>query len=144
MAHPIIIEYNISGKLVSYFDETEQILDDDFSISTIERRYRKLLRLTVEAIKLSSIQIIDKNKSAEATLEKLLSLRPSVEDMKLIIEPMCYLPNYSTRLMTYGESLQRDRYRIILQLQLIKYFLDKYSTSHHYSSQTMKEKSTPS
>lgn len=130
--------------MVSYLDETEQDLDDDFSISTIERRYRKLLRLTVEAIKLSSIQIMDKNKSVESSLEKLLSLRPSVEDMKLIIEPMCYLSNYSTRLMTYGESLQRDRYRIILQWQLIKYFLDKYSTSHDHSSQMMKEKSTPS
>ena len=70
--------------------------------------------------------------------------RCRVEDMKLIIEPMCYLSNYSTRLMTYGESLQRDRYRIILQWQLIKYFLDKYSTSHDHSSQMMKEKSTPS
>lgn len=124
--------------------ETKKDLDDDSSISAIERRYRKLLRLSIEAIKLSSIQIMDKDILTEATLEKLLSFRPSVEDMKLIIEPMCYLPNYSTRLMTYGESLQRDRYRIILQLQLIKYFLDKYSTSHHYSSQTMKEKSTPS
>jgi hypothetical protein len=121
----------LSGKLVGYLDKTEQDRDDDFNISIMERRYRKLLRLTVEAIKLSSIQIMDKNKSVESSLEKLLSFRPSIEDMKLIIEPMCYLSNYSTRLITYGESLQRDRYQIILQLQLIKYFLDKYSTSHH-------------
>jgi hypothetical protein len=87
---------------------------------------------------------MDENKSVESSLEKLLSFRPSIEDMKLIIEPMCYLSNYSTRLLTYGESLQRDRYRINLQRQLIKYFLDKYSNSPHHSSQTMKEKSTPS
>ena len=109
--------------------ETKKDLDDDSSISAIESRYRKLLRLSIEAIKLSSIQIMDKDILTEATLEKLMSFRPYVEDMKLIIEPMCYLSNNGTRLMTYGESLQRDRYRAILQQQLVKYFLDKYSAS---------------
>ena len=112
-------------------DHLHDIKNDDVSISRIERQYRKLLSLTIQVIRLSSIQATDEDKLTEANLEKLLSFRPTIEDMKLILEPMCYLSNPNTTLITYSESLQRDKYRIILQQQLVEYFLDKYAAKHH-------------
>ena len=100
-------------------DHLHDIKNDDVSISRIERQYRKLLSLTIQVIRLSSIQATDEDKLTEANLEKLLSFRPTIEDMKLILEPMCYLSNPNTTLITYSESLQRDKYRIILQQQLV-------------------------
>ncbi|MGH9976970.1 MAG: hypothetical protein ACRD8Z_14210 [Nitrososphaeraceae archaeon] len=50
--------------------------------------------------------------------------------MKLILRPMSYLSEYKRkRLSIFGdESLERERYFITLQKQLIKYFLEQYSS----------------
>ena len=112
-------------------DHLHETKNDDVSISRIERQHRKLLSLTIQTIRLRSIQVTDKDKLTEANLEKLLSFRPTMEDMKLILEPMCYLSNPNSKLITYPESLQRDKYRIILRQQLVEYFLEKYTAKHH-------------
>ena len=102
----------------------EDIDDDNASIPKVERQYRKILRLTIGALKTSPIQ--GTYWSTDGNLRKLLAYRPSIEDMKLILEPMCYLPQSKT-LLTYNESVKRDRYFGTLQQQLIEYFLEIYS-----------------
>jgi hypothetical protein len=123
----LVINSNES-KGINPLNEAKKSVDDDDAIPRVERKYREILRLAVEVINLGSMQFV--HQSTELNLEKLLSLRPSIEDMKLILEPMCYLSN--SKLMTYGESLQRYKYQITLQQQLIEYFLDKYNDSSHH------------
>ncbi|HZD34316.1 MAG TPA: hypothetical protein VE130_03840, partial [Nitrososphaeraceae archaeon] len=62
--------------------------------------------------------------STNDSLRRLLSYRPSIEDMKLIRRPMCYLSEDKS--IFDDESLERERYFISLQKRLIGYFLDKY------------------
>lgn len=107
----------------------EGISDDDVdpNMPRVERQYRKILRLTIGAMKSGPLQV--RYQSTEESLRKLLPFRPSVEDMKIILEPMCYLSGSNSKPLTYGESLKRDIYYNILQQELIEYFLEKYHSS---------------
>ncbi|MGH9952722.1 MAG: hypothetical protein ACRD5J_13940, partial [Nitrososphaeraceae archaeon] len=62
--------------------------------------------------------------STDDSLRRLLSYRPSIENMKLILRPMSYLSQDKS--IFDDKSLERERYFISLQQQLIEYFLDKY------------------
>jgi hypothetical protein len=62
--------------------------------------------------------------STDDSLRRLLSYRPSIEDMKLIRVPMCYLSEDKS--IFDDKSLERERYFISLQKKLIEYFIDKY------------------
>jgi hypothetical protein len=116
----------LTGEIIGHLHETEEdIADDDPSMPRVERQYRKILRLTIGAMEFSPLKA--GYQSTEDSLRKLLSFRPSVEDMKMILKPMCYLSG--SKPLTYGESLERDRYHNILQQELIEYFLDKYHSS---------------
>jgi hypothetical protein len=70
--------------------------------------------------------------STDDNLRKLLRHRPSVEDMKLILRPMSYLSD-PNGLLNYevnedGITLERRKYFVTLQQQLINNFLDKYGS----------------
>ena len=122
-------------ELSDYLHEKNEDLNDasDASIPKEEKQYRELLRLTIGELKTSSSkdQGVTDNMywSTDDNLRKLLRYRPSVEDMKLILRPMSYLSE-PKGLLNYedGNTLERRKYFVTLQQQLINYFLDKYST----------------
>jgi hypothetical protein len=66
--------------------------------------------------------------STDDRVKKLLVYRPSIEDMRLILEPMCYLftgdPAHLAKRIT-----ERDDYFHTLQKKLVEYFLEKYSSN---------------
>ncbi|MPZ08035.1 MAG: hypothetical protein GEU26_16735 [Nitrososphaeraceae archaeon] len=124
--------------MIDYLHEKNEDLNDanDASIPKEEKQYRELLRLTIGELKTSSSkdQGVTDNMywSTDDNLRKLLRYRPSVEDMKLILRPMSYLSE-PKGLSNYevdedGITLERRKYFVTLQQQLIKYFLDKYSS----------------
>lgn len=122
-------------ELNDYLHEKNEDLNDasDASIPKEEKQYRELLRLTIGELKTSSSkdQGVTDNMywSTDDNLRKLLRYRPSVEDMKLILRPMSYLSE-PKGLLNYedGNTLERRKYFVTLQQQLINYFLDMYST----------------
>lgn len=122
-------------ELNDYLHEKNEDLNDasDASIPKEEKQYRELLRLTIGGLKTSSSkdQGVTDNMywSTDDNLRKLLRYRPSVEDMKLILRPMSYLSE-PKGLLNYedGNTLERRKYFVTLQQQLINYFLDMYST----------------
>ena len=119
--------------MIDYLHEKVEDLDDKASIpNQEERQYRERLRLTIGELKVSKVQ--EMYWSIDDNLRKLLRYGPSIEDMKLILRPMSYLSEYKRkRLSIFGnESLERERYSINLQKQLIKYFLDKYTKERDY------------
>jgi hypothetical protein len=121
--------------LNDYLHEKNEDLNDasDASIPKEEKQYRELLRLTIGELKTSSSkdQGVTDNMywSTDDNLRKLLRYRPSVEDMKLILRPMSNLSE-PKGLLNYedGNTLERRKYFVTLQQQLINYFLDKYSS----------------
>lgn len=115
-------------------EKNEDLFDaSDASIPKEERQYRELLRLTIGGLKTSSCKdqgVTDSMYwSTDDNLRKLLRYRPSVEDMKLILRPMSYLSE-PKGLLNYedGNTLERHKYFVTLQQQLINYFLAKYSS----------------
>lgn len=118
-----------------YLHEKNEDLYDasDASIPKEERQYRELLRLTIGGLKTSSSKdqgVTDSMYWAtDDNLRKLLRYRPSVEDIKLILRPMSYLSE-PKGLLNYedGNTLERHKYFVTLQQQLINYFLAKYSS----------------
>ena len=65
--------------------------------------------------------------STDHNLRKLLAYRHSIEDMKLILEPMCYL--FIGDAAHFDKKItERDEYFYTLQKQLVKWFLEKYSS----------------
>jgi hypothetical protein len=65
--------------------------------------------------------------STDDRVKKLLEYRPSIEDMKLIPEPMCY--SFIGNAAHLGKKItERDEYFHTLQKQFIEYFLEKYSS----------------
>jgi hypothetical protein len=121
--------------LNDYLHEKNEDLYDasDASIPKEERQYRELLRLTIGGLKTSSSKdqgVTDSMYwSTDDNLRKLLRYRPSVEDMKLILRPMSYLSE-PKGLLNYedGNTLERHKYFVTLQQELINYFLAKYSS----------------
>jgi hypothetical protein len=114
--------------LIDYLHEKEEDIDDKASIpNQEERQYRERLRLTIGQLKVSKEQ--EMYWSTDDNLRKLLRYRPAIEDMKLILRPMSYLSeDKRKRLSIFDDrSLERERYFITLQKQLIDYYLDKYS-----------------
>jgi hypothetical protein len=93
------------------------------------RRSKKqtALKLTIGAVK------TDKTRrtywSTDRNVTKLLAYRPSIEDMKLILEPMCYL--FIGNAAHLGKKITEcDEYFHTLQKQPIEYFLVKYSSNN--------------
>jgi len=110
--------------MMDYLHEKAEDIDDDASIPKDERQYRERLRLTIGRLKVSKEQ--GTYWSTDDSLRRLLSYRPSIEHMKLILRPMCYLSENNQLSIFDDKSLERERYFIRLQKQLIEYFLDKY------------------
>lgn len=110
--------------MMDYLHEKAEDIDDDASILEEERQYRERLRLTIGKLKVSKEQ--GTYWSTDDSLRRLLSYRPSIEDMKLILRPMSYLSEDNRLSIFDDKSLERERYFISLQQQLIEYFLDKY------------------
>jgi hypothetical protein len=118
--------------VIDYLHEKDEDTDDknDVTMSTEERQYRERLRLTIGELKTSSSkeQDITDNMywSTDNNLRKLLRYRPSIQDMELILRPMCTM--ITKRLFVYNDnSLEHRKYFVTLQLQLIEYFLEKYT-----------------
>jgi len=108
--------------MIDYLHEKAEDIDDDATIPKEERQYRERLRLTIGKLKVSKEQ--GTYWSTDDSLRRLLSYRPSIENMKLILRPMSYLSQDKS--IFDDKSLERERYFISLQQQLIDYFLDKY------------------
>ena len=118
--------------MIDYLHEKDEDTDEknDATMSMEERQYRERLRLMIGELKTSSSkeQDITDNMywSTDNNLRKLLRYGPSLHDMELILRPMCYLSK-SKRLLVYNDnSLERRKYFVTLQQQLIEYFLEKY------------------
>lgn len=63
----------------------------------------------------------------DESLAKLLKHRPSIIEMKLILEPIRYLSKTKAETLDLDNSIERYRYRSTIQRRLIEYFLVKYS-----------------
>lgn len=109
--------------MIDYLHEKDEDIDNDVNIPKIEKQYRERLRLTIGELKASEEQ--GTYWSIDDNLRRLLTYRPTIKEMKLILEPMCYL-SISITPFTHGEGSERDRYFVTLQRQLIKEFLDQY------------------
>jgi hypothetical protein len=107
---------------MDYLHEKAEDIDDDASIPKEERQYRERLRLTIGKLKVSKEQ--GTYWSTDDSLRRLLSYRPSIENMKLILRPMSYLSEDKS--IFNDKSLEREKYFISLQKKLIEYFLEKY------------------
>jgi hypothetical protein len=108
--------------MIDYLHEKAEDYDNDASIPKEERQYREMLRLTIGKLKVSKEQ--GTYWSTDDSLRRLLSYRPSIEDMKLIHRPMCYLSGEKS--IFNDKSLEHEISFISLQKRLIEYFLDKY------------------
>jgi hypothetical protein len=108
--------------MIDYLHEKTEDYDNDTSMPDEERQYREMLRLTIGELKVRKEQ--GTYWSTDDNLRRLLSYRPSIEDMKLIHRPMCYL--FEDKSVFDNKSLERERYFISLQKRLIEYFIDKY------------------
>jgi hypothetical protein len=104
-------------------------IDEGASFPNIERRYRKILRLTIGVPKTDQMQ--GTYWFTDDSLAKLLKNRPSIKDMKLILEPIRYLSKNKTETLNLGNSIERYRYRSTLQKRLIEYFLVKYNLKNY-------------
>ena len=100
-------------------------IDEGASFPNVERQYRKLLRLTIGVPKTDQMQ--GTYWFTDESLAKLLKYRPSVREMKLILEPIRYLSKTKTETLDLGNSIERYKYRSTLQRKLIEYFLVKHS-----------------
>ena len=100
-------------------------IDEGASFPNVERQYRKLLRLTIGVPKTDQMQ--GTYWFTDESLAKLLKYRPSVMEMKLILEPIRYLSKTKTETLDLGNSIERYKYRSTLQRKLIEYFLVKHS-----------------
>ena len=98
-------------------------IDEGASFPNVERQYRKILRLTIGVPKTDQMQ--GTYWFTDDSLAKLLKYRPSIKDMKLILEPIRW--QTKTETLDLGNSIERYRYRSTLQKRLIEYFLVKYS-----------------
>ena len=119
--------------MIDYQREKNEDIEDknDAIISKKERQYRERLRLTIGELKTNSSkeQGITDNMywSTDDNLRKLLRYMPSIQEMDLILRPMCYLSK-SRRLLIYNDSsFDCSKHFVTLQHQLIEYFLEKYS-----------------
>ena len=113
----------IASKMIDYLHEKAEDYDDDTIIPKEERRYRERLRLTIGKLKVSKEQ--GTYWSTDDSLRRLLSYRPSIENMKLILlRPMTYLSEDKS--IFDDKSLKREKYFISIQKMLIEYFLDKF------------------
>ena len=109
-------------KMIDYLHEKAEDIDDDASLPKEERQYRERLRLTIGKLKVSKEQ--GTYWSTDDSLRRLLSYRPTIEDMKLILRPMTYLSEDKS--IFDDKSLKREKYFISIQKMLIDYFLDQY------------------
>ena len=78
---------------------------------------REKLRITIGELKTSKER--GTLRSTDDNLRKLLRHRLTLKEMKLIREPACYLSIPITS-FTHGKGLERDRYSVTLQQQLIR------------------------
>ncbi|HZD35623.1 MAG TPA: hypothetical protein VE130_10495 [Nitrososphaeraceae archaeon] len=109
--------------MIDYLHEKAEDYDDnDASMPEEERQYREILRLTIGELKVNKEQ--GTYWSTDDSLRRLLSYRPSIDDMKLIRRPLYYLSENKS--IFDNKSLEREKYFISLQKRLIEYFIDKY------------------
>lgn len=119
--------------MIDYLHEKDEDIDDknDATMPKKERQYRERLRLTIGELKTSSSkeQGITDNMywSTDDNLRKLLRYRPSMQEMELILRPMCYLSKSRRFLVSNDSSFGRSKHFVTLQHHLIEYFLEKHS-----------------
>jgi hypothetical protein len=111
--------------VIDFLYKEYEDIDDCASIPKVERQYRRILRLTIGVLKMG--QLRHTYWFTDDSLAKLLKYRPSINDMKLILEPIRYLSKTKVDTLNLDNSVERYRYRSILQKRLIEYFLVKYS-----------------
>ena len=122
--------------MFDYQNEKDEVIDDknDATISKKERQYRERLRLSIGELKTSSSkeQSITDNMywSTDDNMRRLLRYRPLLQELELILRPMCYLSKSEGRLVYSDSNIGRSKHFVTLQHQLIKYFLEKYSTKN--------------
>jgi hypothetical protein len=97
---------------------------NSYAFTVSDSRDSERLKLTIRKLKISKENCT--YWSTDDSLRRLLSYRPSIENMKLILRPMSYLSQDKRLSIFDDKSLERERYFISLQQQLIEYFLDKY------------------
>jgi hypothetical protein len=145
------------GPLPRRCAKCKQLDWDKGPISRKESKVRYQLRFTVGERKSHHMRphywVTDRN------VNRLLEFRPSIEDMKLILEPMCYLFEHSKKLyderyksyllkkLDWSEhKLERLKrvwenesvkdttkihdYQLQLSRQLVEHFLEKYSSQY--------------
>lgn len=122
--------------MIDYLDEKYEDIVDDASIPKIEGQYRKILRLTIGVLKTNQTQQ-GTNWFIDDSLVKLLKYRPSIKDMKLILEPIRNMSKTKFETLNLGNSIERYRYRSTLQKRLIEYFIVKYSLKNSSNSMIM-------
>src|SRR5919106_1482819 len=104
--------------MIDYLHEKAEDIDDDASLPKEERQYRERLRLTIGKLKVSKEQ--GTYRSTDDSLRRLLSYRPTIEDMKLILRPMTYL--FEDKSIFDDKSLKCEKYFISIQKMLIDYW----------------------
>ena len=106
-----------------------EYIDDGVSFPKAEKQYRKVLRLTIGVLKTGELRRA--YWCTDDSLAKLLKYRPSIKDMKLILEPLYYFSKTKVETLNLDNSIERHTYRSILQKRPIEYFLVKYSLKEY-------------
>ena len=74
--------------MINFLHEEYEDIDDGASFPKAEKQYRKVLRLTIGVLKTG--ELWREYWCTDDSLAKLLKYRPSIKDMKLILEPLYY------------------------------------------------------
>ena len=114
--------------MINFLHEEYEDIVDGVGCPKAEKQYRKVLRLTIGVLKTGELRRA--YWCTDDSLAKLLKYRPSIKDMKLILEPLYYFSKTKVETLNLDNSIERHTYRSILQKRLIEYFLVKYSLVH--------------
>lgn len=120
---------NKKSVVINFLHEEYEDIDKGASFPRAEKQYRKVLTLTIGVLKTGELRRA--YWCTDDSLAKLLKYRPSIKDMKLILEPLYYLSKTNVETLDLDNSIERHRYRSILQKRLIEYFLVKYSLKEY-------------
>ena len=126
MPYGLIRTKNKKSVVINFLYE---YIDDGVSFPKAEKQYRKVLRLTIGVMKTGELRRA--YWCTDDSLAKLLKYRPSIKDMKLILEPLYYFSKTKVETLNLDNSIERHTYRSILQKRPIEYFLVKYSLKEY-------------
>ena len=115
--------------MINFLHEEYEDIDEGASFPKAEKQYRKVLTAYNRGMKTGELRRA--YWCTDDSLAKLLKYRPSIKDMKLILEPLYYFSKTNVETLNLDNSIERHRYRSILQKRLIEYFLVKYSLKEY-------------